>query len=48
MWNSGQDIRKGETDLGVVSTQTHVEDTDSTLGTVPGTCQSLHEYLLNA
>lgn len=48
MWNAGQVIWKGETDLGVANTQIHVEGIDPTLGTVPGTRQSLHEYLLNA
>lgn len=48
MWNAGQAIWKGETDLGVVSTQIHVEGIYPTLGTVPGTSQSLHEYLSNA
>ena len=38
---------EGETDLGVISTQTAAEGVDPALGSVPGTQQSLRDYLLN-
>lgn len=38
---------EGETDLGVISTQTDAEGIDPALGSVPGTQQSLCDYLLS-